>query len=168
VPVACCGCCPPEGAGLSDFAPDDNVDGISPGVSCDEPSSEATDTNCFLHDHRLCYYKLTFGDINIGECSDGGYYHVDWDGVEARFGGSPPVCVFPDDEVRVRVDEGMLGPCHCIRITAVNYEGCIGNTLYYELNGPMCVSTIEYEGADPEDPCYPYLLISDCPPLETP
>jgi hypothetical protein len=168
--VSCCGCCPPEGGGFSDFTTDENVDGVSPGSSCDEPSGvPSSNENCFLHDHRLCYYKITFAELAVvGACSAGGFYHVDWDGLEARGGGSPPTCVFPGDIIRVRVDEGMLGPCHCIKVTAVNYEGCIGDSIYFELNGPMCVSTIEYNGADPEDDCYDNLIISDCPPLETP
>lgn len=165
--ITCCGCCAPTGGDVT-VATDDSVSG-DPGSSCDPPTGiPSSNPDCYTWDNQWCYHLWTFPDIDVGSCSFGGLFLVDWDGLEGRSGGSPPFCVYPGQEVRTRLGSGGLDAgCHCVKITPVNYEGCLGTPSYFELlkGDGLCIQQSAYDVLDPETPCYDAVIVyPDCPP----
>ncbi len=156
IPFSCCGCCAP--AGGFTFAEDTNIDGIDPGP-CDQPTDirDPGDPCGCTWGHQWCYYKLTFSAVEVDECETGGLYLVDWGCTEARGGGAPPPCVYPDEEIRIRIDAGCSPACcDCISVTPVTYSGCAGETTWHDLHGSAwCTSD------DDPDPCFTEF---HCPP----
>lgn len=168
--LSCCGCCTPSGGFSINL--DDNVDGID-ASNCDQPTDLAPDP-CCSWGHQWCYYSVHFDPVDVGECSAGGLYLVDWGCIQARDGGAPDICVEPGAEgadVRVRVDAGCYGQCCCLGVTAVNYEGCAAETTYSDslIGNAFCMAREDYDLIDPEvyGDCYPLLIPYDCPPVDS-